>query len=123
LRFSVCTEAYLQTANNCLNIWLPSWVLVAHAYNPSYLGGWDWEDCRSRPAWAKPSQDPISTNSWVLWYVSVIPTMLYRLTWAKSENFLQNNQNKKGQAVKHLPNNREALSSHPSTTKRKILTF
>jgi hypothetical protein len=26
-----------------------SWAPVTHAYNPSYLGGWDWEDHHSRP--------------------------------------------------------------------------
>jgi hypothetical protein len=35
---------------------------VAKAHNPSYLGGGDWEDCISRPAWAKSPQDPISIN-------------------------------------------------------------
>jgi hypothetical protein len=27
------------------------WALVAQACNPSYLGGWDWEDCGLRPTW------------------------------------------------------------------------
>jgi hypothetical protein len=27
----------------------------AHAYNPSYLGGWGQEDCSSRPAQANSS--------------------------------------------------------------------
>jgi hypothetical protein len=35
-----------------------SQVLMAHACNPSYLGGRDQEDHGSRPAWAKSSQDP-----------------------------------------------------------------
>jgi hypothetical protein len=33
--------------------------VVAHIYNPIYLGGKDWEDCSLRPAWVKneiPSQ-------------------------------------------------------------------
>jgi hypothetical protein len=30
-----------------------SWVPVAHAYNPSYLGGRVQEDCGSKPAQAK----------------------------------------------------------------------
>jgi hypothetical protein len=35
-----------------------SWVLVAHTYNPSYLG--DREDYGSKSAWANSSWDPIS---------------------------------------------------------------
>jgi hypothetical protein len=35
-------------------------VLVAHAGNPSYLGGRDQEDRGSKPAQANSSQDPIS---------------------------------------------------------------
>jgi hypothetical protein len=34
--------------------------VVAHAYNHSYSGGRDHEDCSSKPAWANSSQDPIS---------------------------------------------------------------
>jgi hypothetical protein len=33
---------------------------VAHAYNPSYSGGRDQEDCRSKPARKNSSRDPIS---------------------------------------------------------------
>jgi hypothetical protein len=33
-----------------LNINFFCWVLVAHAYNPSYLEGKDQEDCGLRPA-------------------------------------------------------------------------
>jgi hypothetical protein len=35
-------------------------VLVAHAYNPSYLGGREQEDHSSKPAQANSSRDPIS---------------------------------------------------------------
>jgi hypothetical protein len=35
-------------------------VPVAHAYNPSYSGGRDREDCSSKPARANNSQDPFS---------------------------------------------------------------
>jgi hypothetical protein len=35
-------------------------VPVAHAYNTSYLGGRDQEDCGSKPAQANSSRDPIS---------------------------------------------------------------
>jgi hypothetical protein len=37
---------------------------VAQAYNPSYLGGRDWEDHSSMPSWAKCSQDP-HLNKWI----------------------------------------------------------
>jgi hypothetical protein len=36
-----------------------SWVLVAHACNPSYSGGRDQEGCGLKPTWANSSQDPI----------------------------------------------------------------
>jgi hypothetical protein len=36
-----------------------SQVLVAFAYNLSYSGGRDQEDCGSKPAWANSWQDPI----------------------------------------------------------------
>jgi hypothetical protein len=41
--------------------WYKAWHR-AHTCNPSYQGGGDQEDHGSRPAWAKSSQDPISTN-------------------------------------------------------------
>jgi hypothetical protein len=34
---------------------------LAHAFNCSYLGGWNWEDHSSRPAQTSSLQDPIST--------------------------------------------------------------
>jgi hypothetical protein len=34
-------------------------VLVTHTCNPSYLGGWDWEDCSLRPAWANSFRHPV----------------------------------------------------------------
>jgi hypothetical protein len=37
-----------------------SWAPVAHACNPSYSGGRDWEDCVSKPAPANTLQDSIS---------------------------------------------------------------
>jgi hypothetical protein len=44
--------------------------------NPSYLGGWNQEDCSLRPAQAKSFQDPISTNSWAQWHAPVIPNYI-----------------------------------------------
>jgi hypothetical protein len=41
-----------------------SWVLVAHACNPSHSGGRDQEDCNWKPSrsqpWANSLQDPVS---------------------------------------------------------------
>jgi hypothetical protein len=37
-----------------------SHALVAHACNPSYLGGRNQQDHGSKPAWANSSSDPIS---------------------------------------------------------------
>jgi hypothetical protein len=34
-------------------------MLVAHAYNPSYSGGRDQDDCSSKPAQANSSRDSI----------------------------------------------------------------
>jgi hypothetical protein len=41
--------------------------LVAHICNPSYLGGWNWENCSLRPAQANSSQDPISKITRAKW--------------------------------------------------------
>jgi hypothetical protein len=37
--------------------------LVVHAYNPSYFGGRDQEDCGSKPTWTNSSWDPISIKA------------------------------------------------------------
>jgi hypothetical protein len=37
-----------------------SWVLVAHAYNPSYLRGRDQEDCSLKPIWPNSSRYSVS---------------------------------------------------------------
>jgi hypothetical protein len=39
-----------------------SWTPVAHASNPNYLGGRDWEDCGLRSDQEKVQEAPISTN-------------------------------------------------------------
>jgi hypothetical protein len=73
-----------------------SWVQVAHTCNPSYSGGRDQEDGSSKPSQANGSQDPIlkkySTQKWAGGVVQI---------------------------VEHLPNKCEALSSNPSTEKKK----
>jgi hypothetical protein len=45
---------------------------------PSYSGGWDQEDCSSRPAWATKSLwDPISIEkTWVWWLMPIIPALM-----------------------------------------------
>jgi hypothetical protein len=69
-----------------------SWTPLAHACNPSCLGGWDQEDPVWRPTWANSSWDP----------------------------HLQNNQTRGvAQAVELLLCKCEALSSNPSPTKKK----
>jgi hypothetical protein len=45
----------------------------AHACNPRYSGGKDWEDHSFRPDQAKSSWDLISTSCWAQWYMLVIP--------------------------------------------------
>jgi hypothetical protein len=40
---------------------------VAHACNPSYLGGWGWEDWDLRPAGANSLQDLISKITRTKW--------------------------------------------------------
>jgi hypothetical protein len=91
---------------------------MAHTCNPSYLGGWDWEDCSLRPAWAN-SKTPVSTNSWAWCHIPVkIGGSWSRMAWRPH---LQNKQNKKGvggiaQAVERLSSKHKALNSTFSTT-------
>jgi hypothetical protein len=72
-------------------------VLVAHVYNSSYSGSRDQEDQSLKPGWENSSEDPILK----------IP-----------------NTNQKGfggvtQIVEHVLSKRKALSSKPSTVKKK----
>jgi hypothetical protein len=41
---------------------MEGWVLVAHAYNPSYSGSRNQEESGSKPAQANSSPDPVSKN-------------------------------------------------------------
>jgi hypothetical protein len=51
-------------------------VVVAHIYNPSYLGDRDQKDHYSRPVGAESYQVPISTNkNWAWWNVSTVTAM------------------------------------------------
>jgi hypothetical protein len=50
-----------------------SWALVAHSCNPSYLGGWDWDNYGLRLAWANVSWDSISKLTRTKW--SRVPTL------------------------------------------------
>jgi hypothetical protein len=43
------------------------WLLVAHACNPSYLGGQDQKDHNLRPAQTESAQDPTSKITRAKW--------------------------------------------------------
>jgi hypothetical protein len=73
----------------------PSWVLVVHTCNPSYLEGQDQEDHSSRPAQANTSLDPI-----------------FEITRTKGTKGM-------AQALDHLLCKHKTLSSNPSTTKKR----
>jgi hypothetical protein len=72
-------------------------VKVAQACNSSYLGGGNWDDCSSRPAWANSSQDPTSTNGWMQLHTPVIPAtqrstnrrITVQTHWAQSKTLSQ----------------------------------
>jgi hypothetical protein len=49
-----------------------SQVLLAHACNPSYLGGWDWKYHGSRPVQRNSFQDPISKITRLKWTGGVV---------------------------------------------------
>jgi hypothetical protein len=68
---------------------------VTHSYNPSYSRSRDQEDHDSKPAWADCSRDPIS-------------------------NILNTKRAVRvSQVIEHLPSKNEALSSKPTTEKKK----
>jgi hypothetical protein len=56
---------------------------VAHAYNPSYSGGRELEDCGSKLDWANTSKDPIlkilntknRVEEWLKWYNACLAGM------------------------------------------------
>jgi hypothetical protein len=60
--------------------WLPP-------VNPSYLGGWDQEDCVLRPAWVNSSWDLISKITRVKWTGGVAPVTEHLLLQAWSPEF------------------------------------
>jgi hypothetical protein len=67
---------------------------MAHACNPSYLGGWNLEDHGLRPAWANSTQDSISKNNqskmdWMCGSSSRVPALQI---WSPELNPSQNNQ-------------------------------
>jgi hypothetical protein len=58
--------------------------VVAHAYNPRYLGGRDVEYCGLKPAQAKKAnQTPSQQISQAWWNITIVPA-----TWAGSRTRL-----------------------------------
>lgn len=49
--------------------------IVTHAFNPSYLGGWDWENRGSRSAGQRLVRPASQQISWTWWLKSIIPAM------------------------------------------------
>jgi hypothetical protein len=68
---------------------------AAHACNPSYFRGWDWDDHNLRPAWANSSRENMSKMT--------------RAEWSRDWT----------QAVECLRCQYAALSSNPNSPKRK----
>jgi hypothetical protein len=99
---------------------LSSWVPVVHMCNPSYLGGWDLEDLwlEASPEVGCSSWEPISTYSWTLWHIPVIPS--YMGDWAWEEHCSMPAWTKKKKKNCETPNlNRKKLTvvmctCHPS---------
>jgi hypothetical protein len=105
--------------------------MATQVYNPSNTGNSNLGEASLRAAWAKSSQDPISTNDWAQWPMPVILAMqgstsrkneiqvglglkqdaISKITKAKSWGVAQ--------VVEHLPSKCKALSSSPSTEKKK----
>jgi hypothetical protein len=71
------------------------WAPVAHTCNPNYLGGWNWEDHGSRPAWAKSLQDFISKITRAKWDRG-IPALQVQSPEFKSPQFHQKKKKELG---------------------------
>jgi hypothetical protein len=102
---------------------------VAQACNPNYSGGGEWEDWDSRPAGAKSSPDPISTNGWA-WCIC-LSSQLHRETHTGGSQSRTHRQKVSStskitsaeraggmaQVVTDMASKHTALSSISSTTK------
>jgi hypothetical protein len=102
---------------------------LAHAYNPIFSGGGDWEDCSLRLTLEqKVCEAPSQLISWVWWYVPLFPVIweveiegtLSRSAWAKTKDSIRKitKQKRTGgmiQVVECMPSKCEALSSNPHT--------
>jgi hypothetical protein len=102
------------------------------ACNPHYLGGRDLEDNGLKPAWAKQSKDPISTNDCMRCHMPVTPAtqgntnrrinvqagqgikydLISKITNTKRAGEM-------AQVVEYLPSSCKGLSSTSSTAKKK----
>jgi hypothetical protein len=63
INFNLNFSIKIRMWNISLIFFISSWAPRAHTCNPSYLGGWDWEDCSSRPAQANSLRDPHLQNN------------------------------------------------------------
>jgi hypothetical protein len=76
---------------------------VAYICHPSYLGGWDWEDCGLRPAqFLRPHLNRKELGMAVHaghphgWWEVKIGESWSSPIWAKTKSYLWNNQSEKG---------------------------
>jgi hypothetical protein len=68
----VIQPLWYQLCHVDMDEWSKPPVLRVGAMSPSYLGDRDQENCGLRPTQTKSSQDPVSTNGWIQWHISVI---------------------------------------------------
>jgi hypothetical protein len=97
-----------------------SWVLVAHTCNPSYLGGWDWEDHNLRSVQANSLWDPISKTTIAKWtegVAQVVENLLCK-HGALNLNLCPTTNKQK----KILTKRNQILKQEKTTTKRKQIS-
>jgi hypothetical protein len=78
--------------NTLKDIWLKNVKpgMVVHGYNPSYLGGRDWNDHNLRQSKQRLVQPPSQQISWIWWSLPIIPSMV---GWPGPKKDLMENNN------------------------------